>query len=335
MLLSVIVPARNEAACLATCLKSLVEQSEEGFVLGEHWELLVVDDNSTDETRGIAENFAGVTVLAPAPLKEGWTGKTNAAWTAAQQAQGKWLLFTDADTEHRPVSLLHAIYEAERHQVGLLSYSPKQIVEGFWQQAVMPLIFSELAMAYPPRKVNDPQSDLAVANGQFLLFLREAYFAIGGHEAVADEILEDVALASLVKGKKLGLRFRYAEDAVSARMYHTTQAMVEGWTKNLALLFENTLAVAFFQLLDLALLIGLPLLTLWFWHLILARWLFVLLWIRTVLRYYRHRSRSNFSMMDCWLSILGLPLFIAVLCRSWYCWRIKKQVTWKGRTYGA
>lgn len=335
MLLSVIVPARNEANCLAACLKSLVEQSEEGFVLGEHWELIVVDDNSTDQTREIAKSFAGVTVIDPAPLREGWTGKTNACWTAAQQSQGKWLLFTDADTEHRPLSLLHAIFEAERHEVGLLSYSPRQIVQGFWQRAMMPLIFSELAMAYPPKKVNDPTSNVSIANGQFMLFRREAYCAVGGHESVANEVLEDAALANLIKRKRLGLRFRYADDAVSARMYRTTEAMFEGWTKNLALLFGSPLGVASLQLLDLALLVGLPVLMVSFWGVVLARWLFLLLWIRTVLRYYRHRSRSNFAMADCWLSILGLPLFIAVLCRSWYGWRIKKQVTWKGREYGA
>ncbi len=335
MLLSVIVPARNEADCLAGCLRSLTDQSEEGFLLGEHWELLVVDDQSTDQTRAIAESFSGVAVLNPAPLAPGWTGKTNAAWTAAQKSQGKWLLFTDADTVHQPESLMRAIYEAERYEVGLLSYSPKQIVAGFWQRAVMPLIFSELAMAYPVKKINDPQSPLAVANGQFLLFPRTAYFEAGGHQAVADEVLEDVALADLVKQKKLGLRFRYAEEALSAHMYRTAGAMIEGWTKNLALLLPNVLAVAFFQLLDLALIVGLPLLMLRYWWLTLARWLFLLLWLRTLLRFYRHRAKSNFSAADCWLSIMGLPLSIVILCRSWFCLRIKKQVTWKGRNYPA
>lgn len=335
MLLSVIVPARNEADCLAACLKSLIAQSEESFLLGEHWELLVVDDESTDQTRAIAGSFPGVTVLQPLPLSPGWTGKTNAAWTAAQKSQGKWLLFTDADTEHQPESLLRAIHEAERYEVGLLSYSPKQIVMGFWQRAVMPLIFSELAIAYPPKKVNDPQSPVAVANGQFLLFRKAAYFEIGGHQAVAGEVLEDVALASLIKRKKLGLHFRYAEDALTAHMYRTFGAMIEGWTKNLAILFSSPLAIAFFQFLDLALIVGLPFLVLRYWWLTVARWLFLLLWVRTLLRFYRRRAKSNFSMEDCWVSILGLPLFIVILCRSWFCLRIKKQVTWKGRSYEA
>jgi glycosyltransferase involved in cell wall biosynthesis len=335
LLLSVIIPVRNEADCLADCLKSLVSQSEESFLLGKDWELLVVDDHSTDGTRAIIEQFPGVTVVDPAPLPPGWTGKANAAWTAAQISQGKWLLFTDGDTEHQPANLLRAIYEADRYEVELLSYSPKQIVRGFWQKAVMPLVFSELVIAYPSKKVNDPQSEIAAANGQFMLFRRDAYFEIGGHQAVSGDILEDVALARLIKRKKLGLRFRYAEDAVAANMYRSAGAMIEGWTKNLDLLFGNTLALAFFHLLDLVLIVGLPLLLFWFWWITLARWLFLLLWLRTLLRFYGKRSKSNFSMVDCWLSILGLPLFIFILCRSWFSWRIKKQVSWKGRSYAA
>jgi glycosyltransferase involved in cell wall biosynthesis len=338
LLLSVIIPARNEADCLANCLKSLIAQSEETFLLGKDWELFIVDDHSKDGTRAIAEEFSqtpGVSVLEPAPLSPGWTGKANAVWTAAQVASGKWLLFTDADTEYQPTSLLRAIYEADRYEVGLLSYSPKQIVTGLWQRAVMPLVFSELVVTYPSKKVNDPESEIAAGNGQFMLFRRETYFEIGGHKAVAEDILEDVALARLVKKKKLGLRFRYAEDAVSAHMYRSTWAMIEGWTKNLDLLFGNTLAMAFLHFLDLALIVGLPVLVFWFWWMPWPRWLFLLLWIRTMLRFYSKRSKSDFSMVDCWFSILGLPLFILILCRSWFCWRIRKEVRWKGRSYAA
>jgi cellulose synthase/poly-beta-1,6-N-acetylglucosamine synthase-like glycosyltransferase len=98
--LTVIVPARNEEASLGACLQSLVGQSEESFALGRDWELIVVDDHSTDHTAEIARGFAGVTMLEAAPLEPGWTGKNNALWTAVRQARGRWLLFTDADTLH-------------------------------------------------------------------------------------------------------------------------------------------------------------------------------------------------------------------------------------------
>jgi glycosyltransferase involved in cell wall biosynthesis len=154
--LTVIVPARNEADCLAACLQSLVSQSEEIFELGKDWELVVVDDHSTDRTAEIARSFPGVTVIEAAKLEKAWTGKANAIWTAAQHARGRWLLFTDADTIHEPGNLRRAMHEAERHKAGMLSYSPRQIVRGLAQRSLMPLVFCELALAYPPAKVSDP-----------------------------------------------------------------------------------------------------------------------------------------------------------------------------------
>ena len=86
--LTVIVPARNEEDCLAACLESLVSQSEKVFELGRDWELIVVDDHSTDRTAEIARGFAGVTVIEAGKLETGWTGKNNALWTAAKKARG-------------------------------------------------------------------------------------------------------------------------------------------------------------------------------------------------------------------------------------------------------
>jgi glycosyltransferase involved in cell wall biosynthesis len=217
--LTVIVPARNEEDCLGACLQSLVSQSEEIFALGKDWELIVVDDHSSDRTAEIARGFSGVTVLEAAKLEPGWTGKANAIWTAAKHARGRWLLFTDADTVHEPGDLRRAMHEAERHKAGMLSYSPRQIVRGLAQRSLMPLVFCELALAYPPSKVSDPNQRIAAANGQFLLVEREAYRKLGGHASVADKVLEDVELAYLAKQRKVGLRFRYAEDAVATRMY--------------------------------------------------------------------------------------------------------------------
>jgi glycosyltransferase involved in cell wall biosynthesis len=338
--LTVIVPARNEEDCLGACLESLVSQADAGWVLGRDWEIFVVDDGSTDRTREIAKSFDAVTVISPEALPKKWTGKANAAWTAAQRAQGEWLLFTDADTVHEPGDLRRALHEAEKHKVAMLSYSPRQIVTGFWQRALMPLVFSELALAYPPAKVSDPESRLAAANGQFLLVRRDAYVQIGGHEAVATSMLEDVDLAYLVKRRKLGLRFRYAPDALSARMYRSFGKMCEGWTKNLALLFGNTLVTAAWKMLDIALLVGLPVLA---WHFagplsvstpwITARLVILLVWVRTLWRFYRRVVKSNFPLSDCLLSAVGLPLFVWLLWKSWFDHTITKRVVWKGREY--
>jgi glycosyltransferase involved in cell wall biosynthesis len=344
--LTVIVPARNEKDCLGACLESLVSQSEEIFKLGRDWELVVVDDYSTDGTAPIAEGIAarlsGVRVLKAGKLEKGWTGKANAIFTEARKARGRWLLFTDADTIHERGDLRRAIHEATRHKAGMLSYSPRQIVSGLAQRTLMPLVFCELALAYPPAKVSDPNQRIAAANGQFLLVEREAYRRIGGHASVADKVLEDVQLAFLAKRRKVGLRFRYAADAVSTRMYRSTGAMIEGWTKNLALLFHNSLALAVWRAVDILLLVGLPVLAIELWNAKFAAhsiqwlgagWLLALLWVRTVVRFYARVAKSNFPFWDCVLAPLGLPLFVVLLYRSWFLLRILKRVSWKGREY--
>lgn len=342
--LSVIVPARNEEDCLGQCLQSLVSQSEEIFTLGRDWELIVVNDQSTDRTAEIARGFAGVTLLDAGKLEPGWTGKVNAVWTAARRARGCWLLFTDADTIHESGNLRRAMHEAERYKVGMLSYSPRQIVRGLVQRSLMPLVFCELALAYPPAKVSDPAQRIAAANGQFLLVEREAYRRLGGHASVAGKVLEDVELAFLAKRRNVGLRFRYADDAVSARMYRSTAAMTEGWTKNLKLLFNNALLLAVFRAVDIALLFGLPILAYRLWDARLgahglewlgAGWILALLWLRTLFRFYARVAKSNFPFLDCALAPLGLPLFVVLLYRSWFQHRILKRVSWKGRSYAA
>ena len=340
--LTVIVPARNEEDCIAACLQSLVTQSEDVFLLGRDWDLIVVDDGSTDRTAEIARGFAGVTVLKADKLQPGWTGKANAVWTAARKARGSWLLFTDADTIHEPGDLHRGITEAMRHKVGMLSYSPRQIVTGLWQRALMPLVFSELSLAYPPAKVSDPDQRIAAANGQFLLVEREAYRRIGGHEAVKDRVLEDVELAFLAKRRKVGLRFRYAADALSTRMYRSTGAMIEGWTKNLALLFPNALMLALWRAVDVVLILILPFLAWGFWgsyadlhnwNCVVASVGFSFLWVRVLIRIYARTRKSNFPAADCVIAFAGLPLFVALLYRSWFQHRVLKRVSWKGRSY--
>jgi cellulose synthase/poly-beta-1,6-N-acetylglucosamine synthase-like glycosyltransferase len=345
--LSVIIPARNEDDCLGDCLWSLVRQQEPGWEIGLDWEIVVVNDASTDGTREMAASFAGVIVLDAPRLEKGWTGKANAAWAGAEAARGAWLLFTDADTVHEPGRLRLAMIEAERHGAGMLSYSPRQIVQGMAQRTLMPLIFGDLAATYPPAKVNDPSKRTAAANGQFLLVRRDAYEKIGGHRAVKRAILEDVELAVLAKRRKVGLRFRYAPEAVSTRMYRSLGAMVEGWTKNLALLFGNAPALAGMRLLQLAVLASLPgLMWLLWWkmpqHTTAAATAGLLgapmaiaalgvVWLRALWGFYRRVAQSGFAFRDYVWAPLGIPLYAALLWRSWFLHNVARQVVWKGR----
>jgi glycosyltransferase involved in cell wall biosynthesis len=338
MQLSVVIPTRNEQDVLAACLASLVAQREPGWELGTDWELIVVDDHSTDATREIAEAVPGVTVLqAPAldvTATTGFTGKTNACWDGAQQAKGRLLLFTDADTLHEPGSLSRARHELEKYQVGMLSYSPRQVTTGILQKMLMPLVFAELSIAYPMKRVNDPADRTAAANGQFLLVQSDDYFAVGGHRGVGRQVLEDVALARAFKRQRKGLRFRYGPDALSTRMYRTTAAMMEGWTKNLALLFTSPPALAAMRSLDILLIFAIPLISLVYpFFSTLQRALLWVVWLRVIWRFYARVAKSNFPFLDCLLSVFGIPLFVYLLLQSWTQVKFAKKVDWKGRTY--
>jgi glycosyltransferase involved in cell wall biosynthesis len=313
-----VIPARNEEMNIGRCLQSLVVQE------GPAREIFVVDDHSADRTATIAAEFPGVRVIPAAPLQEGWTGKANAIYTAAPLARGEWLLFTDADTVHAPGSLAQSLAEAERYGVAMLSYSPGQETGGFWEQAVQPVIFAELSRAFSYDEINRPDSTIAAANGQYILVRRAIYEAIGGHRAVRGSLLEDVDLARAVK--QLGrLRFRYAPEAVSTRMYRSTRELVEGWTKNLAALFPNALPLAMLRTLESAALIGGPP------ALFRTRWAALSLLIYA--GFARRLRRAGWNLRHVPRSIAGLPFFSWLLLRSYWMYSVRKRVNWKGRSY--
>lgn len=328
---SVIVPARNEEASLGDCLRSLVAQT------GIAFEIIVVDDHSTDRTHEIASSFSGIRLIEAGPLPPGWTGKNNAVTAGAHQAKGEWLLFTDADTVHLAGSLARSLEEAKHHGAALLSYSPEQIVRAFWEKAVMPVIFAELASRYRPKEVSDPASPVAAANGQYILITREAYDAVGGHADLAGELLEDVALARAVKQSGRKIFFRYAGDAVRTRMYRSFAQLREGWTKNLALLFPNPRS--------LTLRVMLVWLLAWIAPLIAAilfagspgalRTTIILTCGIPLIQLIARIHRANCSPEATILAaIFGPPLFAYLLLRSARAHR-NGTVAWKGRGYGA
>jgi glycosyltransferase involved in cell wall biosynthesis len=327
VVVSIVVPARNEEACLGLCLESLATQTAIPF------EIIVVDDGSTDRTREIAESFR-VQVVDPGSLPPNWTGKNHAMAAGAAATRGEWLLFTDADTVHNPGSLARAVAEAQRQGASLLSYSPEQEVHGFWEKAVMPVIFAELAAAYPPQTVNDPASRIAATNGQYLMISREAYDAVGGHAAIAVDLLEDVAMARLVKSSGCKIFFRYGGDAVRTRMYRSFAQMKEGWTKNLAPLFPASLKLAALRATEFVLIVcgivagGILATRGEFFLASFMAATALLLYTRFLVRI----RRAHFSWTANILSIFGLPLFSYLLMSSWHRYR-KGNVVWKGRTY--
>jgi len=342
-IVSVIVPARNEEACLGRCLDSLVSQA------GIPFEIIVVDDASTDQTGEIARSFAGlerasrrgscvdrmeqypvVTVISAPPLPQNWTGKNNAMSAGAKTAKGKWLLFTDADTFHKPGSLARALAEAERESAALLSYSPEQEVQTFSEKAVMPVIFAELAARYPPAKVRDPKSPIAAANGQYLMISRDVYEAVGGHEKIASDLLEDVALARLVKASGRKIWFRYGGDAVGTRMYRSWPQMKEGWTKNLATLFPQPV------------LYSVKLLGMWAFSLVMlglavdglaGEHLRASIYLLPLLSLYARIACGRFGAVNSFLALaFGVPLAAYLLLKSARA-RRNGTIIWKDRNY--
>jgi chlorobactene glucosyltransferase len=234
ILLSVIIPARNESATIETVVLSVLASTYRPL------ELLVVDDRSTDDTAGIVERLAAgdsrVRLLRGAHLPPGWYGKPWACLQGYRAARGELLLFTDADTRHQPELLARAVGALRAERADLLTVAPRQLCVTFWERVVMPQIWLLLALRYHPARVSQAKRarDI-IANGQFILVPRASYEAVGTHEVVRGEVAEDLALAQAFHRTGLRLRFLFAERLMETRMYRSLPEIVEGWSKNMYL----------------------------------------------------------------------------------------------------
>jgi chlorobactene glucosyltransferase len=229
-LISVLIPARDEAERIGACLIGLAGQSYRNF------ELVVVDDHSADATAAIVGRYAmqlpALNVLPSAALPDGWSGKCWACWQAAGRAHGDWLLFLDADVMPRPELLAALVARAEAHSLDLLTLMPFQQLGSLAERVIMPAFFALLYGLYPLDQVSDARSSVAFANGPCLLIRREVYFAIGGHQAVRASILEDTELGRIVKAAGYRLEAAAAPDLIAARMYVGWASLAEGLGKN-------------------------------------------------------------------------------------------------------
>ena len=234
--MTVIVPARNEAVNIETVLRSVVASTY------PHFDVVVVDDRSDDGTgvlaRGVGSgNASALTVLDGAELPEGWLGKPWACAQGAAAATGELLLFTDADTVHGPDLLGRAVAAMEEDGADLMTVTGRQLMGSFWERLVQPQVFFTMIFRFfdVERSVRRGRWRDAIANGQFMLFRRDAYEALGGHQAVKDEVVEDLVLAQIVvrEGKRLSVRL--AESAFATRMYRSLGELVAGWSKNIVM----------------------------------------------------------------------------------------------------
>ncbi len=238
-LVSVIIPARNEAVNIVACLDGVTASTYGQF------EVIVVDDRSEDATAKLVSaadrgNAREVRLLAGAPLPTGWFGKPWACWQGAQDAKGGLLLFTDADTMHGPSLLSDAVAELQAHDACMLSLVGDQLMGSFWERLVQPQVFVMIALRFPNLR-NRYQHPLsipeewprAIANGQYILVDGKAYADVGGHAAVRSEVVEDLRLAQVFVQNGRGLLLRGASGRLKTRMYRSLNDLVEGWSKNL------------------------------------------------------------------------------------------------------
>jgi len=235
--ISAIVPARNEEGAIAACVESLALQPEIA-------EILVVNDQSTDKTaeivRGLMLKILRLRLLETQEIPPDWVGKNNAVYLGAKEAKSPWLLFTDADAELQPGAAARTLQIAQETGAALVSFSPEQITQSWYEKALIPFVYSRLAKHFSYEAVNNSASPAAAANGQFLMMQRDAYNSIGGHASVASDVLEDVALAKRAKAAGFRLWFGPGQGIVRVRMYRSFGAMWQGWKKNLYLLVGGT-----------------------------------------------------------------------------------------------
>lgn len=242
---SILVPARNEARSIEACVRGLLAQDYPDY------EVIVLDDESEDATRTILESLAcqapRLRILIGEPPPQGWLGKHWACHQLAQAACGQLLLFTDADTHCDPSTLSSAVTALRARRLDLLSAIPLQETRTLAEKLlVLPLLWSMMSFFPLPltRLLHLP--GLVVACGQCLLFERRTYESIGGHAAVRDRVLDDVALARLVVSK--GMRYELVDGSrhVCCRMYHSFREAWIGLTKNLYAVFRNNPLITLF-----------------------------------------------------------------------------------------
>jgi len=340
---SIIVPARNEERNIRCCVTSLLEQDYDDY------EVIVVDDGSTDATVAILDEIAQthphsdrLWVLHLRNLPEGWAGKTHALHAGVQEATGDWLLFTDADTWHAPNALRSSITRAINEGIDLFSLATNQDLPDFWNRVMMPLAYIGISMQYPLKLVNDPSSPVAVANGQYLLIRRAIYDAVGGYARpeLRDTLLDDRDLAQVVKRSGFRIRLEDGRDLVHVHMYEGLGEIWRGWRKNAYLGSRGGLPFMLLMLIGLPMMMIvpflLPLLGRFIKGGITSRELNVAASFE-LLPLLTYRILVNGWFRVPWYYVfthpLGVALFEGILAQS--AWRVlmRKGVDWRGRTY--
>jgi len=343
-LISVCVPARNEERNIRRCVEGILKQDYPNL------EVIVLDDRSTDSTprllADIASHNSRLRPINGSDLPAGWAGKPHALYQASASARGEWLCFIDADTFLTREAISSCYNKAIETKADMFTIMTFQILGSFWEKIVMPLVMTALSVGFSPRKVNDPTTKDAIANGQFILIKRSVYNAIGGHESVKDQIVEDKAISEQVKWNGHRLIVANGMKVAKTRMYTSMPEMWEGWTKNIYLGLRDQTGLlwlgvfgAFLAIMASLFLPIWPLLGI-FWYKTNGGWMALaviieslLLW--TYLIYIRANVANNMDI-SAWYAFttpLGAGMFGAMMFAS--AWKVVsgQGVSWRGRVY--
>jgi len=343
-LISICIPARNEENNIRNSVESALGQDYPNI------EVIVLDDRSTDSTlTQLAEIAARDSRLVPingTDLPAGWAGKPFALFQASAAARGEWLCFVDADTFLAPQAISSCYAKALETEADMFTTMNEQILGSFWEKVIMPLVMTALSVGFSPRKVNDPTTRDAIANGQFIMIRRTVYDAIGGHEKVKDQIVEDKAISEQVKWNGHHLVVADGSQVIRTRMYTNLPSMWEGWTKNIYLglrdhpsmlmlgAFGATLALIAALFLPIWPLLGIN------WYLNGGKWLAVAVTIEALIIWasviYARARVARGMRISAWYALttpLGAGIFAAMMLTS--AWKVisGQGVTWRGRTY--
>jgi len=361
-LISICIPARNEERNIRRCVEAALKQDYPNL------EVIVLDDRSTDQTSEILRTMtlesdsllsdkmrkhtpsghlaSALQIIDGSELPSGWAGKPHALNQAAKVARGEWLCFIDADTFLEPETLSSCYAKAIETKADMFTIMTFQILGSFWEKTVMPLVMTALSVGFSPRKVNDPNTKDAIANGQFILIKRSVYEAIGGHEGVKDKIVEDKAISEQVKWNGYRLIVADGMKVARTRMYTSLPEMWEGWTKNIYLglrdqpglmalgVFGAFLAVMAALFMPLWPLLGIS------WYFNNGGWMAFSVIVESLLMWgylFYVRAQAVLKMeISPWYALttpLGAGVFGAMMFTS--AWKVisRKGVRWKGRLY--
>jgi len=332
---SVCVPARDEERDIEACLTSLLNQDYPNF------EVIVVDDNSTDRTpdsiKFLQEHHANLVAVQGAELPDDWYGKPFALHQARQKAQGELLLFTDADPVFQPWALTTAVHLMQKYRLGMVSLFPGAEFGSFWERTVQPVIFAFITALTRFNRVNDPSSKSAMGVGAFILLGREVYDRVGGYQTLKQAILEDIGMARLVKQSGFKMMIADARKIYSIRMYHSLREIWTGWRKNVFLAMKKSIFKTFYYILCVLGFVVTPWLVagvhLWLgsgleWQAMALAGLGLVLIAELTLCH-----ELNLEKRYALLFPLGALVMAAIMINSMIHVLFKGQAEWRGRTY--